>query len=83
MTKEMIMEILKKDRCTTKEAEAFLKRGTVVYEEDELQCFIDEYNANAYDEDDMISKEGIEANEYADITCVTYEGSKYYIAYVN
>ena len=33
MNKEMMIEILKEDRCTKSEAEKFLKSGTTIFED--------------------------------------------------
>lgn len=82
MTKEKMIEILMHDRCTKKEAEAFLKNGAVVIEESEISGFLKEYNEGAYDESDIATAENIEAGKVENFNHVILDGEKYYIMYV-
>lgn len=81
MTNEMIMEILKADRCTEREAKNLLKMGTDVIEADTIDGFLEQWN-EGMEEDEIITKENIEAGKVEQFSCVTYEGSKFYIVYV-
>ncbi len=81
MTKEI--EILMRDGCTKRVAMKSLMLGTEIYDEESVYEFIDEYNASAYDDEDMITKAGIEQGDYADIRCIEVEDERYYIAYAN
>lgn len=82
MTNETIMEVLKKDRCAEAEAKKFLQMGTEVIEEADIEGFLKEWNMDM-DEDEIITKEDIEAGKVENFNCVTLEGNKYYIMYVN
>lgn len=77
MKNETIMEVLKKDRCTEAEAKRFLQMGTEVIEENEIERFLAETFGGDF------TKEDIEAGKVENFNCVTLEGNKYYIMYVN
>ena len=78
MTHELEIAILEQDYCTAKEAEAALKRGTIIYSDP--QEFIDELKAND-------CYEGKTLDDYRrgvpDISMVWYNDHEYLIAYVN
>lgn len=86
MTREKEIEVLMKDRCTKKEAEDALKRGSIVYPdfEENLELYIAEA-------EEMIDKEYAESlrnmvktqKELCDWSIVELDGKRYYIQYVN
>lgn len=81
------IEILINDRCTKKEAEAYLNENRVViFEAEDFEEHFEEYMSDwGMDEEDsepyrrMITEGFIPA----DWGITTYEGQKYYIAYQN
>lgn len=78
MTHELEIAILKQDRCTSKEAERFLKNGTTIYENPE------EYIS-------MLKDNGVYEGETLDdfrrgapdISMVWHNDHEYLVAYVN
>ena len=80
MTHEMMIEILKEDRCTKAEAERYLKNYTTVCDADNL-LFLDEYNAGL-DEEDRFTLEDIKEGKVTDFSYVELDGKEYYISYV-
>ena len=83
METELKIAILMNDRCTRKEAEAYLARGTEIYEEGDVQDYIDNLKVNpgCYDGETV---EGLFAGEYApDRQPIEFAGKNYLIVYVN
>lgn len=86
MTREDEIKVLMKDRCTKKEAEDALKRGSIVYPdfEENLELYLAEA-------EEMIDKEYSERlrrmvetqTEICDWSIVEMGGKRYYIQYVN
>ena len=78
MTHELEIAILEQDYCTTKEAEAALKRGTIIY--DDPEEYISTLKENGI-------YEGKTLDDYRrgvpDISMVWYNDHEYLIAYVN
>lgn len=72
------VKILMEDRCTRKEAERFLKRGTVIFDSfDEFADSLKEsgiYNGESYEQAVNGQLEGI--------SVVEYQGKEYIISYV-
>ena len=83
MNRELQIEILKKDRCTTNEAISALKRGADIIEESEITDYLAFFNESAFDEDDILTLEDIYTGNAEDVSSVTYEDKKYFIFYVN
>lgn len=81
MTKEMMIEILKEDRCTKAEAERFIKDGTTVFEDaGEFLEFINEFKE---EDEERYTLDDVKNGYVSDTSCVRYEDKEYYIAYVN
>jgi hypothetical protein len=83
METELKIAILMSDRCTRKEAEAYLARGTEIYEKGDVQDYIDNLKANpgCYDGETV---EDLLAGEYApDRQPIEFAGKNYLIVYVN
>lgn len=83
METELKIAILMSDRCTRKEAEAYLARGTEIYEEGDVQDYIDNLKANpgCYNGETV---DGLLAGEYApSIQPVQLDGKTYMIVYVD
>lgn len=86
MTREDEIKVLMKDRCTKKEAEDALKRGSIVYPdfEENLELYLAEA-------EEMIDKEYAESlrhmvetqTKICDWSIVEMNGKRYYIQYVN
>lgn len=86
MTREDEIKVLMKDRCTKKEAEDALKRGSIVYPdfEENLELYL-------ADAEEMIDKEYAESlrrmvetkTEICDWSIIEMDGKRYYIQYVN
>lgn len=87
MTREKEIEILMKDRCTKKEAENALKRGTVVYPdfEENLESYLEEFKECGYDEEEIenIRRMVETKKETIDWSIVELDEKRYYIRYVN
>lgn len=79
MTNETMIEILKRDYCTEKEAEKHLKNGTVIYDLESWEYELNNENSGFEKE---WTAENIKAGKVADISYVTYEGEGYIIVYV-
>jgi hypothetical protein len=83
METELKVAILMSDRCTRKEAEAYLARGIEIFPEDEVQDYIDNLKANpgCYNGETV---EGLLAGEYAPgIQPIECAGKNYLIVYVD
>jgi hypothetical protein len=83
METELKIAILMSDRCTRKEAEAYLARGTEIYREDEVQDYIDNLKANpgCYDGETV---EDLLAGEYTpDRQPIEFADKSYLIVYVD
>lgn len=81
MTREKKIAILMEDYCTQKEAIKHLDAGASIFTEAEIDAYLDEFNKDAYDEDDILTREDFEQHKDC-CSVVMYEGKKYYIAYV-
>lgn len=82
MDTEMKISILMQDRCTRKEAETYLKRGTQICRADEAQDYIDSLKACDCWEGESV--EALMAGEYApDRQPVEFAGKNYLIVYVD
>lgn len=75
MTKEMIIEILVADGCTKKEAENFIKTGTVIYSDADVSELLADY-------ENSFTVQDIKDGKVADIRHVVYQSENYYIEYV-
>lgn len=84
---EKEIAVLMEDRCTRKEAERYLKDGTVVYESfedwidnlgDLIKEILEEYNVDI-DGYKQLAREG----GLADTSVVMFEGNEYIVDYVN
>ncbi len=81
MTHEMMIEILKNDRCTKAEAERFIKDGTTIFEDaGEFLEFINEFKE---EDEERYTLDDVKNGCVADTSIVTYNDNEYYIAYVN
>ena len=76
--RERDIAILMEDRCTKREAEEFLRKGTTVYEDPKeyIQSLKD---CDCYDGETL---EQIREGKIRDVTMVEYEGHEYLIEYV-
>ena len=82
MDKNIMLEILKKDGCTTAEAEKHLNRGSIIYEdlEENFNIYMDEWGISG---DDRADYENMVKNKVAapDWGIVFYNDRYYYISY--
>lgn len=85
--REKEIAILMEDRCTRKEAEKYLKNGTIVYESiddwidnlgDLIKESLEEYNVDIEGYKKMARDGGL-----ADTSVVVFEGNEYVVDYVN
>lgn len=79
------LEVLVADRCTRKEAEKLLEKGTIVFEKEEFVKNFDSYMEQWYADEEEIEKykDMIESNEPpTDWSIVTTEDGTYYVMYV-
>ena len=90
MSKEKMIEILMADRCTQREAEKFLKNGTVIYTAKDFESnYMDYASEDHASEEDMkeladLYKKMIDSQEpITDWSIVNLGGERYYIEYVN
>lgn len=85
MTKEMMIEILKEDRCTQAEAERFIKSGTIIFEEifEDAGDFLDFINKFKEEYEERYTLDDVKNGYVADTSCVIYNDKEYYIVYVN
>lgn len=90
MSKEKMIEILMADRCTQREAEKFLKNGTVIYTAKDFESnYMDYASEDHASEEDMKELAGrykkmIDSQEpMTDWSIVNLDGERYYIEYVN
>lgn len=75
MEKEKMINILMADRCSKKEAERFIEKGASIYEEKDVQDLIKDFG-------NEFTAQDIKDGNVEDISCVQYDGKKYYITYV-
>ena len=91
MNKEMMIEILKEDRCTKSEAEKFLKSGTTIFEdfEENFDKYMQEFKCGMTDEEDYenmvceyrnMIETGVPVTDWG---IVKLDGKTYYIMYAN
>lgn len=92
MTREREIEILRADRCTKSEAEAYMKRGTIVFTAEDFEGNFEGYMNEWFgdwDEEDREEeianlRKMIETKEAPqDWGVVELEGETFYIEYVN
>lgn len=81
MTKEMMIKVLEEDRCTRREAEDHIKRGTIIWEEDDADEFLRLWNEVDGGED-PITLEDVKNWDVVDVHYVTVDGNGYIIEYV-
>lgn len=76
--RERDIAILMKDRCTKREAEEFLRKGTTIYEDpnEYIQSLKD---CGCYEGQTL---EQIRNGELSDVTLIDYKGHEYLIEYV-
>lgn len=76
--RERDIAILMEDRCTKKEAEEFLRKGTTIYEnpKEYIQSLKD---CGCYEGQTL---EQIRNGEPSDVTLIDYKGHEYLIEYV-
>lgn len=92
MTREQELIILCEDGCTVKEAENYLQRGTTVFAAEDFEGNFDNYMEEWFDSwNEEDKQEEIEKHQkmvetkipLTDWGITKYEGSTYYIMYVN
>lgn len=77
MKKEI--EILMEDNCTRKEAEKYLKTGTVIY--DSFEEFRQSEIEAGTPEDELTTIEELREKSLSGLSAVTYEDHEYIITY--
>lgn len=81
MKKELMIEILKEDRCSKEEAEKFINAGTMIFEEGSEEEFLN--LLNEFDEEEKHTIDDVENGKVTDTRFVIYENKRYYIVYVH
>lgn len=81
--REVMVKVLMEDGCTRREAENFLKTGTVIIdnENDFKEIYVDKPNAFREEWEDKITMEDVRAGKVTDYSYVELAGKGYYIAY--
>lgn len=83
MKHDLMIEILKEDRCTKSEAERFIKSGATIYEEgfeSELLSLLNEFKE---DDEKHYTIDDVKNGDITDVSYVRYCGKDFYIVYVN
>ena len=82
MTREMMMEVLIADRCSTSEAKKYLNDNRVIIYENEEE-FLKELNQFKEEDEELITIDQVKNGYIADTSVAEYEGKEYYIMYMN
>ena len=82
MTREMMMEVLIADRCSTSEAKKYLNDNRVIIYENEEE-FLKELNQFKEEDEELITIDQVKNGYIADTSVTEYEGKEYYIMYMN
>ena len=82
MTREMMMEVLIADRCSTSEAKKYLNDNRVIIYENEEE-FLKELNQFKEEDEELITIDQVKNGYIADTSGAEYEGKEYYIMYMN
>ena len=82
MTREMMMEVLIADRCSTSEAKKYLNDNRVIIYENEEE-FLKERNQFKEEDEELITIDQVKNGYIADTSVSEYEGKEYYIMYMN
>ena len=82
MTREMMMEILIADRCSTTEAKKYLNENRVIIY-DNADEFLKELNQFKEGDEELITIDKVKDGYIADTSVAEYEGKEYYIMYMN
>ena len=82
MTREMMMEVLIADRCSTSEAKKYLNDNRVIIYENEEE-FLKELNQFKEEDEELITIDQVKNGYIADTSVSEYEGKEYYIMYMN
>ena len=82
MTREMMMEVLIADRCSTSEAKKYLNDNRVIIYENEEE-FLKELNQFKEEDEELITVDQVKNGYIADTSVAEYEGKEYYITYMN
>ena len=82
MTREMMIEVLIADRCSTSEAKKYLNDNRVIIYENEEE-FLKELNQFKEEDEELITIDQVKNGYIADTSVAEYEGKEYYIMYMN
>lgn len=84
MIREREIEILMQDKCTRKEAEKYLKNGTIIFEDfgENFESYLDEWGI-VEDGRDAYRKMIADKIPMTDWGIVEQDGNTYYIMYIN
>ena len=82
MTREMMMEVLIADRCSTSEAKKYLNDNRVIIYENEEEL-LKELNQFKEEDEELITIDQVKNGYIADTSVAEYEGKEYYIMYMN
>ena len=82
MAREMMMEVLIADRCSTSEAKKYLNDNRVIIYENEEE-FLKELNQFKEEDEELITIDQVKNGYIADTSVAEYEGKEYYIMYMN
>ena len=82
MTREMMMEILLDDRCSTTEVKKYLNENRVIIYDNKDE-FLEELNQFKEEDEELITIDQVRNGYIADTSVVQHEGNEYYIMYMN
>lgn len=82
MTREMMIEILLSDRCSTTEAKKYLNENRVIIYDNKDE-FLEELNQFKEEDEELITIDQVRNGYIADTSVVEHEGKEYYIMYMN